>query len=143
MIIPSFSFVHFIFLYKSLSVPFPKVYFSKLCFFNGSTALVSLGSSLFQVSRSHLDTPHSVGPLVVGLTQRPLPHNTHKRETSMPPAEFERAIPISERRQTHALDQCFSTAGPRPGTGPWHRLYRAARGSPGICHFSFLSIFHE
>ena len=23
--------------------------------------------------------------------------------------------------------QCFSTAGPRPGTGPWHQLYRAAR----------------
>jgi len=36
------------------------------------------------------------------------------------------------------LDQCFSTAGPRPGTGPWHQLYRSARGSPGICHFSFL-----
>jgi hypothetical protein len=26
------------------------------------------------------------------------------------------------------LDQCFPTAGPRPGTGPWHQLYRAARG---------------
>ena len=26
------------------------------------------------------------------------------------------------------LYQCFSTAGPRPGTGPWHQLYRAARG---------------
>jgi len=35
------------------------------------------------------------------------------------------------------LGQCFSTAG------PWHQLYRAARGSPGICHFSFLSIFHQ
>jgi len=41
------------------------------------------------------------------------------------------------------LDQCFSTAGPRPGTGPWHQLYQAVKGSPGICHFSFLSIFHE
>ena len=41
------------------------------------------------------------------------------------------------------LKQCFSTAGPRPGTGPWHQLYRAARDSPGICHFSFLSSFHE
>jgi len=30
------------------------------------------------------------------------------------------------------LDQCFSTARPRPGTGPWHQLYRAARESPGI-----------
>jgi len=36
------------------------------------------------------------------------------------------------------VGQCFSTAGPRPGTGPWHQLYRAARGSPGTCHFSFL-----
>ena len=26
------------------------------------------------------------------------------------------------------LSQCFSTTGPRPGTGPWHQLYRAARG---------------
>jgi hypothetical protein len=26
------------------------------------------------------------------------------------------------------LGQCFSTAGPRPGTGPWHQLYRVARG---------------
>jgi hypothetical protein len=41
------------------------------------------------------------------------------------------------------LEQCFSTAGPPPGIGPWHQLYRAARGSPGICHISFLSIFHE
>jgi hypothetical protein len=37
----------------------------------------------------------------------------------------------------------FSTAGPRAGTGPWHQLNRVARGFPGICHFSFLSIFHE
>jgi hypothetical protein len=37
------------------------------------------------------------------------------------------------------LHQCFSTAGPRPGTGPWYQLYRTAR----ICHFSFLRIFHE
>jgi len=35
------------------------------------------------------------------------------------------------------LHQCFSTAG------PWYQLYRAARGPSGICHFSFLSNFHE
>jgi len=33
------------------------------------------------------------------------------------------------------LIQCFSTAGPRPVTGPQHQLYRAARGSPGILSF--------
>ena len=43
----------------------------------------------------------------------------------------------------NAIDQCFPTAGPRVGARPWHQLYRAARGCPGICHFSFLSIFHE
>jgi hypothetical protein len=41
------------------------------------------------------------------------------------------------------LEQCFSTAGPHPGAGPWQQLYRAARDPPGICHFSFLSIFLE
>jgi len=40
-------------------------------------------------------------------------------------------------------EQCFSTARPQPGTGPWPQLYRATRGSPRICHFSFLSNFHE
>jgi len=33
---------------------------------------------------------------------------------------------ITATRDT--LRQCFSTAGPRPGTGPWHQLCRAARG---------------
>jgi hypothetical protein len=41
------------------------------------------------------------------------------------------------------VGHCFSTAGERPGTGPWHQLYRATRGFPGICHFSFLSNFYE
>ena len=39
------------------------------------------------------------------------------------------------------LDQHFSTARLRPCTGPWHQYYQAVRGCPGICHFSFLSIF--
>jgi len=29
----------------------------------------------------------------------------------------------------------------RPGTGPWYQFYRAARGSPRICHFSFFAFF--
>ena len=45
--------------------------------------------------------------------------------------------------ETGNLEQCFATAGPRPGIWPRHQLNRAARGSPGICHFSFLSIFNE
>jgi len=41
------------------------------------------------------------------------------------------------------MEQCFWTAGPRPCTGPWHQLYRTARSSSGICHFSFLSNSEE
>ena len=59
------------------------------------------------------------------------------------PAGFQPTVSADERLQTYALHQCFSIAGPRPGTGPWNQLYRAARGSPGICHFSFLRILHE
>ena len=57
------------------------------------------------------------------------------------------AVPCTQYRLCNvvylrgSIYQCFSTAGPRPGTGSWHQLYRAARGSLGICHFSFLSIF--
>jgi hypothetical protein len=32
-------------------------------------------------------------------------HNTHKRETSMPPMGFELPILVSERPKTHALDR--------------------------------------
>ena len=48
--------------------------------------------------------------------------------------EFE--IPYDEIASVYKKKKC-------PRTGPWHQLYRAARRSPGICHFSFLSIFHE
>ena len=35
-------------------------------------------------------------------------HNTDKRRTFMPPAEFEPAIPTSERPQTHTLERAAS-----------------------------------
>ena len=38
-------------------------------------------------------------------------HNTHKRQTSMPPEGFETAIPASERPQTHALDRAATGIG--------------------------------
>ena len=38
-------------------------------------------------------------------------HNTHKRQTSMPPAGFEPTIPASERPQTHALDRTATGIG--------------------------------
>jgi hypothetical protein len=39
-------------------------------------------------------------------------HNTHKGQTSMPLAEFEPAIPASERPQTQALDRAATGIGP-------------------------------
>jgi hypothetical protein len=38
-------------------------------------------------------------------------HNTHNRQTSMPPEGFEPAIPASERSQTHALDRAATVIG--------------------------------
>jgi len=38
-------------------------------------------------------------------------HNTHNRQTSMPPAGFEPAIPSSERPHTHALDRAATGIG--------------------------------
>ena len=37
--------------------------------------------------------------------------------------------------EENTIVQRFSTAGPRPGTGPWHQLYLAARDSPGIDNY--------
>ena len=39
-------------------------------------------------------------------------HNTHNRQTSMSPGGFGRAIPASERPQTHALDRAATWTGP-------------------------------
>ena len=49
----------------------------------------------------------------------------------------------TRQARLQSLHQCFSIAGPRPGTVPWHQIYRAVRDSAGICHFSVLRIFHE
>jgi len=38
-------------------------------------------------------------------------HNTHKRQTSMPPEGFEPAIPASERSQTQVLDRATTGIG--------------------------------
>jgi hypothetical protein len=38
-------------------------------------------------------------------------HNTHNRQTNMPPAEFEPAILACERPQTHALDGAATGIG--------------------------------
>ena len=65
-----------------------------------------------EVSRSHSDTTHCTTPLDEWSARcRHLyltTHDTHKRLTSMSPAEFEPTIPASAWLQTHALD-CTTT----------------------------------
>ena len=69
-----------------------------------------------KASRSHSDTPHSIGHLwtIDQPVARDLyltTHNTHKRQSSMPLSEFEPIIPVSEQPQTHALDRAATGIG--------------------------------
>ena len=84
------------------------IYKDKL--FHGSTALVDLGLFVVEVSRSHSIRHRTLGrtpPDDGSARRRDLfleSHNTDKRETYLHLAEFEYAVPASERPQTHALD---------------------------------------
>ena len=63
-------------------------------------------SSIVETSRSHSDTPHSVGLLWTG--DQPVPditQHSHKIQTSMPTPEFEPANKERGRTQTYALDR--------------------------------------
>jgi len=67
---------------------------------NGGQPLVGQGLLIIDTSRSHSDTPHSVGFLWT--SDQPdaetSTYNTHKRQTYLLPAGFEPTIPASERR---------------------------------------------
>jgi len=68
------------------------------------------------VSRSHSDTPHSVGLLWTSdqtdaETTTCTTHSAHKRQTSMPPVRFDPAVPASKMPKTHALDRAASGIG--------------------------------
>ena len=55
-------------------------------------------------------------------------HNTHNRQTSMPPVGFEPAIPASERLQTHALDRAATGTGEvNPAARTTYTAQRAVR----------------
>jgi hypothetical protein len=78
--------------------------------------LVGQGPLINDASRSHLDTPYSVGLLATNDQPHKKPlylavHNTHKTQTSMPSAGFESAIPASERPHTHVLDRAATGTG--------------------------------
>ena len=76
----------------------------------GTTAPSGPGTPVVEATRSHSDTPHSVG--LRRTSDQPdaetsylTTHNTHNRQTSMSAAGFEPAIPTNERPQNHALDR--------------------------------------
>jgi hypothetical protein len=72
--------------------------------------LMGQGVLIIEASRTLSETPHSVGllwtndELVAETSTWQLLH-THNRQTSMPPAWFEPAIPAGERQPTYALDR--------------------------------------
>jgi hypothetical protein len=76
---------------------------------HGSTAPVGQDLLIVQVSRSHSARRTTLGRTTLderSARRRDLyltTHNSHNRQTSMPPAAFEPTIPVSERPQTHAL----------------------------------------
>jgi hypothetical protein len=87
---------------------------------NGSTPLGGLGRLIFRGFTITLFRHTTFGrtPLDEGPARRRdlylTAHNTHKRQTSMPPLGFEPAIPVSERPQTHALDRTATGIGILP-----------------------------
>ena len=113
-------------LYFGITMKFVLVFKTSYClvsFSHGSTAVVELGVTIVEVSISYSDTPRSVGflwtserslaetsswqltTLTTGLFLTT--HNTHYRQTSMPPVGFITTVPISEGPQTHALDRVW------------------------------------
>jgi hypothetical protein len=73
---------------------------------------VSQGPLIIEASRSHSDTPHSVGLLWTSdQTDAETTYNTHKRQTSMPPPGFESTISGNEPTQTHTLDRAATGIG--------------------------------
>ena len=59
---------------------------------------------IIEASRSHSDTPHLVGLLWTS-DQSDAETSTWRHTTTVTPVGFERAIPTSERPQTHALER--------------------------------------
>ena len=86
-------------------------------FFNGSTAPLGPRPPHFTTLHDHTLRHTTLGrtPLDEWSARRRnlylTTHNTHKRQTSMPPAGFEPTILVSERPQTQALDRAATGIG--------------------------------
>jgi len=86
-------------------------------FYVAKKPLVGQGLLNIMASRSHPDTPHSVGLHWMSSTQRPLPDKTHhSKQTSVSSLGFKPATLASEWPQTHALD------GAASGIGRWYYI---------------------
>ena len=87
---------------------------------------------IVEASRSHSGTPHSVGfPWTSDQPDADLYltiHNTQKRQTSMPQAGFEPAVPASERPQTDALGRAATGICPALGNSPQRSTGNARPG---------------
>jgi hypothetical protein len=95
--------------YVSLSI------IARLIFSTAQQPLMSQDLLIIEVSRSHTFKHTALGrtPLDEWSARRRdlylTTHNTHKRQTFMPPAGFEPTIPASERPQTNALDRAAAS----------------------------------
>ena len=92
--------------------------FNKGQFFYGACSpIAGHGLLMLEVFRDHAQRHTTVGRTPVGewsARHRDLyltTHNTHNRQTSMPPAGFEPTIPASHWPQTHALDHAATGTG--------------------------------
>jgi hypothetical protein len=101
-----------------LILNFSVLIFQMYFFSNGSTAPWGPRPPQFSRLHNHTFRHTTVGrtPLDEGPARRRdvymTTHNTHKRQTSMPPAVFEPTILVSERPQTHFLDRTATGIGP-------------------------------
>jgi hypothetical protein len=77
--------------------------------------LVGQGPLIIEASRSHSDTPHSVGMLWKGnhpdAETSTWQHTTLTRDTSMAMEGLEPAFPASDPRKTHDLDRAVTGIG--------------------------------
>jgi hypothetical protein len=77
------------------------------CFSLARQSPVCHGILIIEVSRSHSDTPHSVG--LLWTNDQPgeeISTRQHSFTTDInTPAKFEPGTPVTERPQTHALDR--------------------------------------
>jgi len=71
----------------------------------------------------HNPGSHQTGHRATCFHLQPLSRQTHRHHSTHTQVSCQQ-LPVQ-----YSLNQCFSTAGPRPGTGPWHQLYRAVRFS--------------